>query len=302
MRIRTGLLATAGVTWALLASAMLCAQEQNKNSPPPNEARVQAKHQSNDTVFPREVFAQDEPAVAKGDIPKKRAAVAKKVVPKPVVDANEQANALELAELARPHLRVEYEFVRIVCHPGKDERKAIASAGERALRSAAAKAAHEARRGERALSSPRKTIQEGLVAAVKAHLSPAQAAAYANELEERNASRKRAALLSLLSRLQNDLRLSADQRDKIRDSLAARWDESWENIMQMYLSGQFSYPPALDQSVNAVLSKEQQKIWRSLPKGELSIWNNPNESTEGLSGDDDLDEAMKAEGRFGQER
>ena len=80
---------------------------------------------------------------------------------------------------------------------------------------------------QRAANDPRRLIEEGLVQALKSQLPAEQAARYQEELTKRAASRKRLALRNLVARLDHDLVLSPDQRDKISESLAAHWDDSW---------------------------------------------------------------------------
>jgi hypothetical protein len=65
---------------------------------------------------------------------------------------------------------------------------------------------------------------------VKSHLSREQWTRYPDEIEKRTAHRKRTALRNLLERLDRELFLTGDQRNKIGAALAARWNATWESL------------------------------------------------------------------------
>ena len=72
---------------------------------------------------------------------------------------------------------------------------------------------------QRAALDPRRQIREGLAAAVKSQLSAELAARLQDEVAKRDASRKQLAVRNLVARLDHELVLSPDQRDKLAESL-----------------------------------------------------------------------------------
>lgn len=192
----------------------------------------------------------------------------------------------------RPILRVEYLFVRMVCDPSKDQRKQIARAGERALKAAATEFAEWQNGRRRAMvggriqnPEPRKIIQEGLAAAVKAHLNPAQAALYKEEAGNRLADERQAVILNLVAKLDQDLCLSADQRDKLRESLTAHWDDSWCQSLQMFMQENQYFPQIPDQFVSPFLNPVQKRVWDGIQKVQQNFFGGGM-----MMGDDPLDD------------
>ena len=123
-----------------------------------------------------------------------------------------------------PGLRSEYHFLRSVCAP--DARAAHARSPARAETSAPKTAAKAVRRVRgvsaaperpvaQAYPDPRKLIQEGLAAAVEPSLTPDQAAAIRPRSTSGPTTGSRPAIRNIVARLDQDLVLTADQRDKL---------------------------------------------------------------------------------------
>lgn len=209
----------------------------------------------------------------------------------------------------RPTLRVEYQFVRTVCDPSKDERKRLARAAERALKDAATEFA-EWQSGRRRVPVggkflqpvPAKSIQQGIAAAVKANLSPGQAARYQEEAARRAADQREAAVLNLVAKFDQDLALSADQREKLRASLSANWDDSWCQSLQMFMYDNQYFPQIPDQFISPILNPVQRRVWTGTQKvqqnffgGGVMMGNDPLD-------DEDLREAAEAAQKEGAKK
>ncbi|AGA27738.1 hypothetical protein [Singulisphaera acidiphila] len=176
----------------------------------------------------------------------------------------------------RPILQVEYLFMRVICDPSKEERLSIACAGLKALDEAAKtytdwQKNHNMVVGGKLVERPatpdtRKFIQDALAVAVKAKLSPSQYERYRVELDARSAEQKRAAILSLIVRLDLSLVLSAEQREQIRGSLSSHWDEAWtQGLQSLNLENQY-IPMIPDPLVVKYLNANQTTIWTGLQK------------------------------------
>ncbi len=109
-------------------------------------------------------------------------------------------------------------------------------------------------------------IETGLLEALKSRLPAEQAARYQAELTKRIATRKRVALRNLVARLDHDMILSPDQRDKISESLGAHWDDSWDQSIEMFMNDNNYLPPISDRLVAPFLNESQVKIWKTIPK------------------------------------
>lgn len=176
----------------------------------------------------------------------------------------------------RPILQVEYLFVRVVCDPTKEQRILIARAGLKALDESAKKYVDWQQNRNRvvggrlierpAIPDTRHFIQDALAAAVKANLSASQAERYRVEIEARAAEQKRVALLNLVAKLDQVLVLSPEQRDKIKESLSAHWNEGWSQGFQNFNLDDQYLPMIPDPVISAHLNDEQKKVWNSTQK------------------------------------
>lgn len=204
-----------------------------------------------------------------------KAKVSVKAVPAPkavgiAVRPNADGQAQQYMQQFRPILRAEYHIVRVVCRPDAEQRKAIARDGEQTLREAASKYVDMMRRpmtvAQRAEAEPRRQIRAGLAKSVKARLPAEMVRKYEEEIAKRDASRKQLAVRNLVARLDRDLVLSPDQRDKIAESLGAHWDDSWCQSIEMFMYDYQFLPPIPDQYVAPFLNDPQKGIWRGIQK------------------------------------
>ncbi len=186
------------------------------------------------------------------------------------VGVNMNGQVQQMMMQFRPIVRAEFHVIRAVCQPTPEQRKTIAKAAEQTLRDATKKYSEAMSRpmtmAQWAANDPRKLIEEGLVAALKAKVSAEQAARYQAELAKRAAARKRLTLRNLVARLDHDLILSPKQRDQISESLSTHWDESWDQSIEMFMNDNNYLPPIPDRAVAPSLNESQAKIWRTIPK------------------------------------
>jgi len=173
--------------------------------------------------------------------------------------------ARRYADLYRPLLLGEYKRVCKVCDPTRDQRKAMARAGESIINSLANQYASRGTRlvvaGRSIIISPQKVIEDGLALAVKIHLREDQSARYAVELEARSLERKEAAIEQIVAELDQDLCLSAGQREQVRSVLASHWDDSWIAFVDNAGMAMRSYYPSVSRHVAPLLSSSQNSAW-----------------------------------------
>ena len=272
--------ASASVALVTLASAVAVAQLPNTDT----KATIQTKNEAKAKLQPDPDDGKTPPVKIYKSAPKPKAMpipVAKKVAVQkgaamaavrimPAAPFNQGGQVQQMMMQFRPILRAEFHVIRAACNPTPEQRKAIARAAEQTLRDATKKYLEAMQRpmnmNQRAANDPRKYIQDGLLQAIKAQLPPDKVARYQDELTKRAAGRKRLALRNLVARLDHDLVLSPDQREKLGNSLSTHWDESWGQSLEMFLYDNNYFPPIADQYVTPFLNASQNKIWKSTQK------------------------------------
>ena len=262
-------------------------------------ALAQAQKADNDA--PRKANQAMEQFIRKNQAAGIRNAPAQRIV----VNLNAQRD--QAIQQLRPILNSEYQLIQSVCAPTAEQRKQLARAGERALQDTAQQFAEMRRTGVRimlikpgqeanpsSVSDPRRRIQEGLLASVKAHCSPEQVARYEAESARRDQERKRIAILNIVSRVDQAVILSADQRDRLIRTLSVNWNDAWCPALEIFQYTN-AYPPAIpEECIALVLDDEQLKIWQGLPKNMIMAWNGTSFMANMLAGENPLeDDALR---------
>jgi hypothetical protein len=206
-------------------------------------------------------------------------------IPAPVQEQHVQA--------LRPLFEIELSFVRRVCWPTEDELGHLREDGEKYLADAAAtfilgargqpvrflgggvvevvELQAEAIQGPgllmrtRPTSDPRRIIRDGLVVSAKARLSPEQAERYRDELEKREAGRKRAMVHCLVAALDRELLLTAAQREKLCESVASNWNAQWDQYLEQ--TGVTPWQLIPDPPIVPFLEDAQKERFQALRKG-----------------------------------
>jgi hypothetical protein len=181
--------------------------------------------------------------------------------------ANMEPQVRQFTQQFRPGMRAEYYFIRTICAPTAEQRKAIAREGENALRAAAKTYAEvqgrpvQFRNGRATYPDPRRLIEEGMAKAVRPILTPEQAARYQAESEKRTADRRQAVITTLVAKLDQDLLLNPQQREKIAAAMAEHWDDGWCQSLETLLYGDQFFPRLPDNVIVPHLDPKQRDIW-----------------------------------------
>jgi hypothetical protein len=204
------------------------------------------------------------------------------MVPAPaMVQAEVDANVVNLMQQFLPQfrqlLKIELALLNRICQPSKEDRKRLQQAGDQSLKEAAKSFAEAQKkmmqgqwRHDSVQPDPRKIIREGLLKAVQQHLSAEQATRYQAELEKRKAHLKHVTIQNLVAKLDENLVLTAEQREKLTESLSRAWREDWERMLSMFMNGNQYLPNVADGAVTAILNETQKQLWRSAPKMEIA--------------------------------
>jgi hypothetical protein len=170
-------------------------------------------------------------------------------------------------------------FIRTICRPTKEQHQRIAATGDQAVKETVKAFADVQKKMMRGMVAgqqstypdPRKLIGDALAKSVKATLSAEQAARYQDELDKRAANRKRVAVSNLVARLDHDLVLTAEQRDKLATALAAQWNDAWGQLELFQYGDQFT-PNIPDNLVLPLLTETQKGVWRGGNRNQNVFW------------------------------
>lgn len=207
------------------------------------------------------------------------AAPAKAVMVAPAA-ANMNPLIQQFAQQLRPILRAEYHLIVSVCSPAQDQRRKLAREGEQALLDTAKRFA-ELQQNPRVMfvnnrrnlnPNPRKMIEEAMSKSVKAHLTADQFDHYHKEAEKRDANRKEVTIRNLVAKFDQDLVLSAQQREKITDSLTSNWNDDWCPSVEMFTVLNQFVPFIPDQFMTPYLNPKQKSVWEGTQKQQLNFW------------------------------
>lgn len=186
----------------------------------------------------------------------------------------------QFVQQLRPLAKTELNFVRAVCQPNAEQSKKLKVASDAAMKTAVKKFAEIQKKMQQGVRAgqepqwpdPRKLMSEVLLKSVKETMSEEAAKRYEAEIEKRAAARKRAALLNLVAKIDKDLVLTADQRDKLAESLDKNWKDSWCQQLETFMYGDAYFPALPDAQVLPVLTEKQKHIWNGIPKQHNMIW------------------------------
>jgi hypothetical protein len=145
------------------------------------------------------------------------------------------------------------------------------------------------------VTDPRAAVEKGVKQVVEEVLSGEQAKLYADECQMRVEYQKKVALDNLVAKIDGELMLSPEQRDKLTESLSKNWQKSWAPQLETFMFGGDYWPNVPDQFVNPHLTAAQQVAWSKILKQSGNVfWGGAFFGMDGQVIDDiDLDAAKK---------
>jgi|GEM_PF-1855809 len=180
-----------------------------------------------------------------------------------------------------PQLRVlwkgELLFIRRICE-ATDEQVAKLQEGSAPLLVAASKAMLAKQQGQQmilgnavvmqnnASIEPRVVLQTTIKPLLEANLTAAQMERYRAEVEQVRLAKRKMVVRNLVAKLDQDLQLSHEQRDKLTQSLLDGWQDSWNLCPQALMNLEYYFPTLPDKLVVTHLTERQQTLWRDIPK------------------------------------
>ncbi|MCI0332198.1 MAG: hypothetical protein L0228_03105 [Planctomycetes bacterium] len=174
-----------------------------------------------------------------------------------------------------PMLKVELSFANRACKLTDDERRTLITKSNAWLTKFIADYAKQGGQpqqhiwfggGRQQPADPRTSIEEGVAKIVTAELPKEKAAVYADECKKRSEFSQKMAVDNLVVRIDKELVLSPEQREKLTKSLSEHWDKSWAPQLEMFMHGMDIWPNVPDQWIRPHLTAAQQVAWGRLNK------------------------------------
>jgi hypothetical protein len=175
-----------------------------------------------------------------------------------------------------PMLKVELSFINRVCKPSDAERQALIAKSntwlETLIREYAKKGGQPnvegAWFGGRMANAPnpREMLEEGIKKVVEESLSEDQVKLFSDESSKRKEFEKQTALDNLISKIDGELMLTPEQRDKLTESLGDHWQNSWAPQLEYFTFGVDMLPSVPDQWIRPHLTAAQLVVWSRLNK------------------------------------
>jgi hypothetical protein len=224
-------------------------------------------------------------APAEQDPPARAARAAPMVAVAPadaVIDAL-QGQQQQFARQYRSIARSELHLARKVCEPTSEQFRQLGEDVEQALKETLEQQADRQRkviaqrRGQQQalqldMNNSAKLARDAVAHAVKERLSAGQADRFSAELAQRAVDRRETAAHNFVSRLDQELVLSVEQRAQITAALLARWDDAWCQSLQMFMYDEQGLPNLPDQQIAKFLSPAQKKILTTIPKNQGTVF------------------------------
>lgn len=186
-------------------------------------------------------------------------------------EAAERARVTDIARmLFRSLFLAELRFARFASGASEEQARRMARAARDPLRKAIAEGVDRrlAEHGPEILhlTAAHRASQQAVASIAEAELSREQWVRFRDQVDRRAARRKQVAIRGLAARLEQELRLTAQQRDKISESLAAHWDSRWA-IGAILLDSNAALPEIPGPVILPILTGTQRSAWARLAKG-----------------------------------
>ena len=171
-------------------------------------------------------------------------------------------------------LRTELVLSLRACRPNPEQRNEIRKAAEKAFEGAGEKwvdiQVQKKRGGNGQTPNIKEEVQQAITATVNRLLPADAAAAYKTEVDARIEHRKKTTIQNLVSWVDRNVILSAEQRQKLTAQMAKHWNPNWGNSLEymQWVDNVFPNMPA--ECLESVLNDNQKKVWAEVKNMERS--------------------------------
>ncbi len=177
----------------------------------------------------------------------------------------------QVQQFTRQHkalLKAEMHLVRAVCKPTDEQLQKINEDLEQSLKNKLGlndqnqKKVVRQRAGQVLAGDPLQLSRAWVHKAVAAHLTAEQVALYQEQVDQRAADRRNASIHNVVARLDQDLALSAAQRDQITENLRDNWNDGWCPSPNQFIQMEQWFPKIPEKYILDLLGPEQKAIWK----------------------------------------
>lgn len=166
-------------------------------------------------------------------------------------------------------MELELMFVRHVCELPPARRPAFRERADEIVDEVFKAVNKRGNRNEVLILKSRLLIQKKFLVEIE-KISKEQAAVYDQELKSRMMKVKEATILGLTAMLDQELILTAEQRDTVAAALSSKWKEEWEHWLLVANQEESTFPSFADKIVSRIITPMQKQVWRTMPKLDLS--------------------------------
>lgn len=180
--------------------------------------------------------------------------------------ARRKQQAQQVEQMLQPVVRTELEQVRQSCGSLTPEaRRIIAAAARDTAREVAMAWVGRQGRPDGESFDAREQLHAGIAQAVEALVDPEEFAAYRREAAARRSRREEAARVRIVAKVDEQLDLSADQREAILADLRNRWQPDWIRELQdaggIVVNGHRPAPDFAGVCITPHLDAGQREAW-----------------------------------------
>ena len=171
-------------------------------------------------------------------------------------------------------LRTELALSLRACRPNPEQRTEIRKAAEKAFVEAGEKWVDiqvQMKRGGNGQSpNIKEELQQAITATINRLLSADAAAAYKKEVDARIEHRRKTTIQNLVSWVDRNVILTAEQRQKLTAQMEKHWSPNWGNSLEymQWVDNVFPNMPA--ECLDSVLNDNQKKVWTEVQNMERS--------------------------------
>lgn len=244
---------------------------------PPEPGGVKRKKTADDAlierVSPGNAVVSDKNEEAKAKEPQQ--ATSRAVVQLDQPEANDPAQK-EMKERERRYfrkqfrmaLRTELALSLRACRPTPEQRTEIRKAAEKAFEEAGEKWVDVQVQMKRGGNDPppkypniKEEVQQAITATVNRLLPADAAAAHKREVDARIEHRKKTTIRNLVSMVDRNVNLSAEQRQQLTAQMAKHWSPDWGNGLEYMQWMDNVFPTMPVECLDSVLNDNQKKVW-----------------------------------------
>jgi hypothetical protein len=172
----------------------------------------------------------------------------------------------EAIQSLTPVLQAEIAFMRRICTPTTEQLQQLKRDRSKQLQ----EISRELRGDQFDFDDPwaelrpvaRRVVQRKVATWVQFHLSPEQAARYKSEIHQRDAKLRNVCVRNLVSAIDCELLLTAEQREHLSADLDAHWRDRWTTPVVLAVT----FPEVPDELILPHLDAVQRARWSKLPK------------------------------------